>query len=520
MKRILLATALVGCSFNASSAPLPKKPKLIVAIVVDQFRYDYLLRFRNDYTAGLRRLLEQGAVFDDASAGYPTVTAVGHATFLSGATPSFSGIVGNEWYERETGRNVTSVSDPKTKLLGADPNTAGSSPRRLLVSTVGDEIRISGQQSKVIGVSIKDRSAILPVGHMADAAYWFDEKSGHWVTSSYYMENLPVWVNQVNESKPAAIAANAKWFPIAARAGQGKAFCTTGQAAADLPKCSSFEATPWANELIEDFAEHALTAEKLGRHTGTDILAVGFSANDYVGHATGPDSPEVRDMSIRTDRLLGKLLDFIDKDVGLSNVMFVMTADHGVAPVPEVSEARHMPGGRLSEPLLMKAMEDALAAKYGAGKWIVGRVGIVPWLNTELIESKKLNEAEVEKTAADAARKTPHVFRVYTREQLLTGQVREDSVTAAIRNGLYDGRSGDIFVIQEPGYLYETSGTSHGTPFNYDSHVPVIFMGAGIKPGHYYEKIAVNDIAPTLAAIVGVAPPDGSIGRVLQEMWQ
>jgi hypothetical protein len=419
---------------------------------------------------------------------------------------------------------VTSVSDPATKLLGADPATAGSSPRRLLVSTLGDEIKMSGrqsgQQSKVIGVSIKDRSAILPAGHMADGAYWFDDKSGRWVTSSYYMETLPAWVNRINAGKPAAIATNAKWFPIDAKAGQGKAFCTTGQAIDDLPKCSSMEATPWSNELIEDFAEHVLTAEKLGRHTGTDILAIGFSANDYVGHVWGPDSPEVRDISIRTDRLLGKLLDYIDKDVGLSNVMFVITADHGVAPVPEVSEARHMPGGRLSEPLLMKAMEDALAAKYGAGKWIVGRVGIVPWLNTELIESKKLSEAEVERTAADAARKTPHVFRVYTREQLLAGQVQEDSVTAAVRNGLYAGRSGDIFVIQEPGYLYETSGTSHGTPFNYDSHVPVIFMGAGIKPGHYYEKISVNDIAPTLAAIVGVEQPDGSIGRVLQEMWQ
>jgi predicted AlkP superfamily pyrophosphatase or phosphodiesterase len=520
MKRILLAIALLTFSFNASSAPPPQKPKLIVAIVVDQFRYDYLLRFRRDYTAGFKKLLEQGAVFDDAHhIHYPTVTAVGHSTFLSGATPSLSGIVANDWYDRETGKTVTSVSDSATKLLGADAG-AGSSPRRLLVSTVGDEIKMSGQQSKVIGVSIKDRAAILPAGHMADGAYWFDDKSGHWVTSSYYMESLPAWVSQINEGKPAAIAANAKWVPIDGKANPGKAFCTTGQATADIPKCTPLEATPWGNELIEDFAEHALTAEKLGQHTGTDILAVSFSANDYVGHATGPDSPEVRDISIRTDRLLGKLLDYLDKNVGLTNVLLVMTADHGVAPIPEVSEARHMPGGRLSEPALMKAMEDALAAKYGAGKWIVGRAGIVPWLNTELIASKKLTEAEVENTAADAARKTPHVFRVYTRAQLLTGQVQEDSVTAALRNGLYDGRSGDIFVIQEPGYLYETNGTSHGTPFNYDSHVPVIFLGAGIKPGHYYEKIAVNDIAPTLAAIAGVAQPNGSIGRVLQEMWQ
>ncbi len=523
MKRIFAAAIFFSCAAGAVPAPIPKKPKLIVAVVVDQFRYDYLLRFHGDYTAGFKRILEQGAVFDDAHLiHYQTVTAVGHSTFLSGAPPSFSGIVGNDWYDRETGKAVTSVSDPTTKLLGADPNAnaSGSSPRRLLVSTVADEIKIAGRQSKSIGISIKDRAAILPAGHMADGAYWFDDRSGHWVTSSYYMENLPAWVDRINESKPAAKAANGKWFPIDAKAGSAKPFCAMGAADGDTPKCRSIEATPWGNELIEDFAEQALVAEKLGQHPGTDVLTVSFSANDYVGHAKGPDSPEVRDISIRTDRLLGKLLDAIDKDVGLANVMFVLTADHGVAPVPEVSEARRMPGGRLSEPALAKAMEDALVAKYGAGKWIIATVGAVPYLNAQLIESKKLDEAEVEKTAADAARKTPHVFRVYTREQILTGQAPEDSVTAAVRNGLYRGRSGDVFVIQEPGYLYEADGTSHGTPFNYDTHVPVIFMGPGIKPGHYYEKIEANDIAPTLAAIAEVAQPNGSIGRVLQEMWQ
>jgi len=521
MKGIFAAAIVFSCAAVVNGAPIPKKPKLIVAVVVDQFRYDYLLRFRDGYTSGFKRILEQGAVFDDAHhIHYPTVTAIGHSTVLTGATPSFSGIVGNDWYDRETGKRVTSVSDPNTKLLGADTSAAGSSPRRLIVSTVGDEIKMSGQTSKVIGISIKDRAAILPAGHMADGAYWFDDRSGHWVTSSYYMENLPAWVVRVNEAKPAAKTVNGKWFPVDAKAGSAKPFCAMGAATGDTPRCRSIEASPWGNELIEDFAEQALLGEKLGRHQGTDVLAVSFSANDYVGHAKGPDSPEVRDLSLRTDRLLGKLLNALDRDVGLSNVVFVMTGDHGVVPVPEVNEARHMPGGRLSEPALSKAMEDALAAKYGAGKWITTTVGTVPYLNTALIESKKLDEAEVERTAADAARATPHVFRVYTREQILRGQVAEDSVTAAVRNGLYPSRSGDIFVIQEPGYLYEAGGTSHGTPFNYDTHVPVIFMGQGIKPGHYYEKIAVNDIAPTLAAIAEVAQPNGSVGRVLQEMWQ
>jgi predicted AlkP superfamily pyrophosphatase or phosphodiesterase len=531
MKPLCSFAFLLGelCLALAAPAPAPKRPKLILAVVVDQFRYDYMLRFRADYTAGFRRILEQGAVFDDAHhIHFPTVTAVGHSTFLSGATPSLSGIIGNEWFERETGKVVTSVSDPSTKLLGADTAAAGSSPRRLLVSTLGDEIKMSGQQSKVIGISIKDRAAILPAGHMADGAYWFDNQSGHWVTSSYYTATLPDWVEKVNASKPSAAAETGVWYPVGAKAGSAKPFCAMAPGArprGDMaPKCVSLEASPWGNEMIEDFAEHALAAEKLGQHTGTDILAVSFSSNDYVGHAVGPDAPEVRDMAIRTDRLLGKLLDDVDKTVGLANVVFVMTADHGVAPVPEINAARHMIGGRNSEPALAKAMNDALVAKYGAGNWVAGSAGTNPYLNTELIEAKKLDEAEVERTAAAAARRQPHVFRVYTKEELLRNEAPDDAVTAAVRNGFYQTRSGDVIVIPEEFYMYGASGatvgTTHGTPFNYDTHVPVIFMGAGIKAGHYYEKIAVNDIAPTLAAIVGVEQPSGSVGRVLQEMWQ
>jgi arylsulfatase A-like enzyme len=287
-----------------------------------------------------------------------------------------------------------------------------------------------------------------------------------------------------------------------------------------IKKCASLDASPWGNEMIEEFAEQALTAEKLGTHTGTDVLAVSFSSNDYVGHAVGPDDPEVHDISVRTDRLLGKLLDYVDKNVGLANVVFVMTADHGVVPVPEVNTARHMIGGRNSESDLTKAMNDALVAKYGPGKWIAGGTGTNSYMNTQLIESKKLDLAEVELTAANAARRTPHVFRVYTAEQLLANQVLDDTITAAVRNGFYRTRSADVMVIPEAFYIYSASGTTHGTPFNYDSHVPVIFMGFGIKPGHYYQKIAVNDIAPTLCAIAGVEEPSGSVGRVLQEMWQ
>jgi hypothetical protein len=517
MKRTLAAILLFGYGILAFAAP-PKKPKLILAVVVDQFRYDYLLRFRNDYTAGLKTILDRGAVFDDAHhIHYPTVTAVGHSTFLSGATPSMSGIVGNEWYDREAKKNVTSVSDDDTKLVGA--SGAGSSPRRLLVSTVGDEIKMQGQPVKVIGISIKDRASILPSGHMADAAYWLDAESNQWVTSTYYMSQLPAWVAGVNAAKPANRATGAVWMPLNAKPG-AKPFCTMVRDTPGVRYCRTLEASPWGNELIEEFAERALAEEKMGTHDGTDLLTVSFSSNDYVGHAVGPDAPEIRDISMRTDLLLGKLLTAVDKQVGLDNVTFVLTADHGVAPVPEVNVQRNMPGGRITEASVTDTIEKALEAKYGAGKWIIGRAGTTPYFSRPLIQQYKTTEADVEQTAAEAARALPHIFRVYTAEDIRTGRVTRDDVSAALTYGFYGKRSGDIFVIQDPYYLYDANGTSHGTPFGYDSHVPVIFMGPGIKAGHYFEKVAVNDIAPTLASIAGVEQPSGSVGRVLQEMWQ
>jgi hypothetical protein len=334
------------------------------------------------------------------------------------------------------------------------------------------------------------------------------------------MESLPEWVKEVNKARPAQRSVGAKWLPFDAKDGSGEPFCTMTKGDAKVRYCGSLEATPWGNEMIEEFAERALGEEKMGRHEGTDILAVSFSSNDYVGHARGPDSPEVRDISIRTDRLLGKLLDAADRQVGAGNTLVVLTADHGVAPVPEVNQARRMPGGRLSETALFNALRDALTAKYGPGKWVAGNSGPVPYLNRELMREKNLDPAEVEKTAADALAALPHIFRVYTREQLLNGRVLDDYVSRAVRNGFYRQRSGDLIVVPEPYYMSGTSGTTHGTPFNYDTHVPVIFMGPGIKAGQYYAPVAVNDIAPTLAALVGVEEPSGSVGRILREMFE
>lgn len=516
---VLVSAVLV---FEHAAAPRawaqgPRKPKLVLAVVVDQFRYDYLTRFRSEYNAGFTRLFREGAVFTDAHhMHFPTVTAIGHSTFLSGATPSISGIVGNEWYDRETKSSVTSVSDPTTKLLGGPAGATGSSPHRMLVSTVGDELKMSGQMSKVIGISIKDRAAILPSGHMANGAYWFDGQTGNFVSSTFYFPDLPDWVKAFNARHVGDKYATAVWTPM--NAGSG-AKPLKIMPAAGPALYQALEASPYGNEMIEAFAEQAIESEQLGRHAATDILTVSFSANDYVGHAYGPDSPMVHDMCLRTDVLLGRLLDFVDRQIGRGNVLFVMTADHGVTPVPEVNEQRHMPGGRLESSDIANTVTHALTLKYGPGVWVVSG-GMIPYLNRDLITQKKLDLAEVERTAADALLQMPHIFRVYTGEEILHGEVMQDFISHDVVAGYYPKRSGDLIAVPDPYYIFEKHGTSHGTPFNYDTHVPLIFMGPRIRPGMYYFHVALNDVAPTITALLGIDDPSGSVGRVLTEMLE
>lgn len=502
----LLAGVLAAASVLAADPP---KPKLIIAIVIDQFRYDYLTRFRSEYHAGFERLLTKGAVFTNARyEHFPTVTAIGHSTFLTGATPSLSGIIGNEWYDREERKTVTSVSDADTKLLGGSGDSVGSSPRRLLVDTVGDELKISnGGKSKVIGVSLKDRAAILPAGHMADGAFWFDSKSGSFVSSTYYFPQLPQWAKDFDGAHPADKYSGAKFVTKTLPSGGSALY-------------AAIDASPFGNELIEGFAEAAVQGERLGQRGVTDILAVSFSSNDYVGHASGPDSPEVHAISLETDKLLEKLFQTIDRRVGLANVLVVLTGDHGVAPLPETNAARKMPGGRILPGVVSKVVQAALVKAYGDGDWIVNSSDSSIYLNLDLIAKKNLSRADVDRTAAEAAMSILHVFRVYTREQLMTGGAMEDQVARRVMNGFYMRRGPDVEVLLEPYWIFGRTGATHGATFSYDSHVPVIFMGAGIKPGRYDNTILVNDIAPTLATILDVETPSGSVGRVLTEMFQ
>jgi predicted AlkP superfamily pyrophosphatase or phosphodiesterase len=523
MKKVL-AVVLALSSLAASQAPAPRAQtseiRLVLLIAVDQFRYDYLTRFRSDFTGGFKRLLTDGAVFTDANLEhYPTVTAIGHATMLTGATPSVSGIIGNDWYDRETGTQVQSITDTTVKAVGA-PDAAAASPRRLLVSTVGDELKLADSAPKgseraprVIGMSLKDRSAVMPAGRGADAAYWLDTKSGAFVSSTYYMPDVPKWVRAFNDRHLADSHLGQDWTPLSPPAVSLKQMPKErGQ-----PFYEAVFGSPFGNDLLLEFATDALTQERMGQRGVTDLMSVSFSSNDSVGHAYGPESPQVRDIAIRTDRVIGQLLERVDKAVGLQHTLIALTADHGVAPLPENLTARSMPGGRMPNKELFGAIQKGLEAKFGPGEWLASTAGSSPYLNYTLINQKKLNPDEVRRVAADAALAVPHVARVYTRDQLLRGDVGDDRIGRRVVRGFNVQRSGDLEIILEPYWMRSASGTTHGSPYNYDSHIPLVIMGRHIKAGVYTNPVALNDLAPTIATVLNVQTPSGSSGRVLTE---
>jgi predicted AlkP superfamily pyrophosphatase or phosphodiesterase len=518
MRRVFWIALLVCITFWSSCvvAQQPaawKPPRLVVVIVIDQFRYDYLTRFRSQYTGGLSTLWNKGAVFTNAHLQhFPTVTAVGHSAILTGATPSLSGIVGNEWYDRDEGRSVASIFDPKVTLLGT-PKGDGASPARLLVSTVGDELKMSGKgPSKVLGISLKDRAAILPAGHMADAAYWFDASTGNFVSSTYYFHDLPDWVKRFNAQRLVDQRAGSAW-----RSSSG-AVIRTMPGLPGRQYYDALERSPFGTDLLISFTERAIESEKLGADDATDILSLSLSSTDLLGHAVGPDSPEMRELNIQTDRQLGQFFQYLEKRPAPGSTLVVFTADHGVAPLPEVQAQRKMPGGRLLEADLRKAVEAALTARFGAGKWIDYSSSGAFWLDRATIRGKKLKQAEVEDCAAEALAAVPHVLRVYTGNQLSHGWLILDRVGLRVANSYCPVRSADVAGVLEPYWIYGARDTSHGAAYSYDTHLPLIFMGPGIKPGKYDENVAINDIAPTLATLLEVETPTGSVGRVLREM--
>ena len=543
-----------GEAQRAPVASQARRPRLVLLIAVDQFRYDYLERFGDLFVkGGLRRLLREGASWTDCNFDHmPTETAPGHATMLTGAWPSETGIIANQWFDRVEGRPVENVRDDSVRLLGGGAGEAAASPRNLLASTLGDQLKLAtAGRARVVGVSTKNRAAILPAGRMADAAYWYSTQTGAFVSSTYYFDRLPDWVARFNAARPADRFFGAKWerlLPAAEyerRAGRDDAPWEKGadnrpyvfpyriDGGLKGPGPAFYDAldySPYANDLVLAFAEAALAGEKLGADEDADVLTVSFSANDIVGHRYGPYSHEAMDMTLRVDRQIARLLDVVDARVGLSNTVVAFTADHGVAPSPEQASAAGLPGGRVSPSEILTAVRNRLRARFGKPGGHDTTVDYVQtfsnyqvYLNRAALERDGVSPEEAERVAGEAALAVPGVSRYFTRTQLTAGAISSgDAVARRVLHGFSQKRSGDVVVVQEP-FKYISAGgvvATHGAPYEYDTHVPLVIMGGGLAPGRYLNPSTPADLAPTLARLLNVEPPSNATGRVLAEAFK
>ncbi len=535
LRRIVLAAfiaiTLLGCSaplWPASSPDLPHRPKLVVVLVIDQFRYDYLMRFRPYFVpGGFNRLLDGGAVYTDCRYDYATtMTGPGHATLLTGAYPWAHGIIENDWYDREQKREVYCVEDLKTRMVASAEKasaTPGYSPRNLSASTLGDELRMAtGFRAKAVSISLKDRAAVLMGGHDPSAAYWYDVGSGRFVSSTYYMPVLPVWVDEFNQKSPVSEFCGQKWQPLTETPGADKKSYAEYKPAAGEP-CPDpkyldwLEVTPFMNQIELEFATDAVRNEKLGQGGETDLLTLSLSVNDYIGHEYGPYSPEVADTTLRTDRELAKFFDNLDKLVGLGNVWIVLSADHGVAPTPGYIQEHKLGLGIAQAASIRSAAEKSLTETFGPGPWIEDQDEVYLYLNRETLKKYNVQESKAEDVAAQAATSLPEVAAAFTRTQFMTGSLPRNPLADKAANSFNSKRSGDVFLVYAP-FAVPTSyatGTTHGTPWNYDSQVPLIFWGSGFKPGFYSVPCQPTDLAATLAAKLGLTQPSGAQGNPL-----
>jgi predicted AlkP superfamily pyrophosphatase or phosphodiesterase len=490
---LLVLTASAG---PPAASRFPERPKLVVVLVIDQFRYDYLMRFRPYFgKAGFNLLLDGGAVFTDCRYDYATtITGPGHATLLTGAYSNLHGIIENEWYDRAHHRQVYCVEDLSTRTVGSRQGagaTPSFSPRNLIGTTLGDELRVASDfRSKVISISLKDRAAVLMGGHSPSTAYWYDSGAGRFVTSTYYATALPAWVGDFNQLAPTKGFCGEKWQALPETPGAaGQVFShfepSPGEPCPDRKFLGWLNDTPYMNQLELEFATAAVRDERLGQDPETDLLTISLSVNDHIGHGYGPYSPEVADTTLRTDRYLAAFFASLGRLVGLDNVWIVLSADHGVAPNPAFIQEHKLGPGSAQPAAIRGAAEKGLVNAFGPGPWIEDSDDFYLYLNRETLKKRNVPESKAEEVAAQAVASLPDVAAAFTRTQFLTGSLPNSPLARKAANSFNPKRSGDVFLILIP-YAVPVSGataTMHGTPWNYDSQVPLVFWGSAFKPG-------------------------------------
>ncbi len=523
--------------------PALQHPKLVVGIVVDQMRWDYLYRFYDRYQAnGFKRLLNDGFSCENTLIDYiPTFTAPGHSSVYTGSVPALTGIAGNDFIIQATGKSLYCTEDTSVRSVGADSKAGQMSPRNLLTTTVTDELKLATNfRSKVIGIALKDRGGILPAGHTANAAYWFDDKSGNWISSTYYMSDLPQWAKDFNAQKLAETYLKLDWnplFPIDTYVQtlpddskyEGK---FSGTAAPTLPVKTSalykgnlgmIRSTPYGNTITLDMAVAAINGEQLGQHDVTDFLALSFSSTDYVGHQFGPNSVEVEDTYLKLDQNFASLFTFLDAKLGKGNYTVFLTADHGAAHNTAFLKDHGIPAGTWDDGAVRDSLNKVLLQKYHVEKLVLSMANYQVNFNYKDLQYAKLDIDAVKKDCIDYLEKSPGVAYAVDLKKAQSANIPEE-LRLRIINGYNTARSGEIQVILFPGWFTGhgsgdsgPTGTTHGTWNPYDTHIPLVFMGWGIPHGHLNRETHMTDIAPTVAALLHIQAPNGNIGKVIPE---
>ncbi len=518
----------------------PDRPKIVVGIVVDQMRYDYLFKYWSKYLdSGFKRLINEGFLMKDANYKYvPTYTGPGHACIYTGTTPSVNGIVSNDWYDRDLRKDVYCVEDTTVRPVGTTALTSRASPSRLLSTTVTDELRLASNfQSKVIGIALKDRGAVLPAGHTANAAYWFDKETSNWVTSSYYMKDLPKWVQDFNNRKRAEELLRDPWntvLPIERYTessadnvpyeglypGEKQPTFPHDLPSIKLKDKDLIKKVPMGNTFTKDFAEAALIGEQMGKGNFPDFLAVSFSSTDYVGHQFGINSIEIEDTYIRLDRDLSEFLDFMEKWAGHSNYILFLTADHGAANNVLFNTDERIPAGFFDSKRIDSLLENYLNTLYGGPVEYVSELsGHGIYLDHTLIDQKKIPLEDIQEKCADFLLKMKGVSEAVTAHELKKGCSRE-GVLSLIQQGFNWQRSPDVILALDPAWMEWSSstGTTHGAAYSYDTHVPLLFFGKNIPHGSSVDPVSITDVAPTIATMLNIEFPSGSTGKPISSL--
>jgi predicted AlkP superfamily pyrophosphatase or phosphodiesterase len=522
-----------------AGAQQPWKPKLVLVLTIDQMRYDYLTRFNDLYKGGLRTLIDRGAIFTNANYRHAdTETGPGHSVILSGRHPSHSGIVANDWWDSYLKKIVNVVEDPVQSPVGGEGR--GASPVNFLAFTVGDMLKLKSPNSHIVGISLKDRSAVLLAGHRGDAAYWYETAGGNFITSTYYMKKAPDWLIKWNGQHMADRYFGTQWTRLllderlyekyaGKDAVEGEwdrkdtVFPHNIRGNAHSPEYyDDLRRTPAADEMTLSAALEAMKAHHLGEDDATDIFAIGFAGTDVIGHTYGPDSQEQMDELLRLDRILDQLLKEIDAKIGLKNTIVILTADHGVLPLVENLEAKGSHGRRAKPSVLEDAVRETLQKRFPGVPDLMVRIDSDFYLREDVIRQRNLDRGAIEQTAIAALMSTGFVEKVYTHSDLSSHATSADPYLPLFRNAFFQPRSPHLMVLVKP-YTYigdRSGGTGHGTAHDYDRHVPIVFMGKGIKPGSYSESCGPEDIAPTLALLLALTYPLEEDSRLLKEMIQ